>query len=43
MTQIGNEFLRGMGMYITKKRNVLQKGIGIGVGHEKENGIHSGS
>ena len=43
MTQIRNKFLRGMGMYTTIKRNVLQKGIGIDVGCEKENGIHGGS
>ena len=43
MTQIGNKFLWGMEKYTTKKRNILQKGIGIDVGCEKENGIHCGS
>ena len=43
MTQIRNKFLQGMGRYTTKKRNILQKEIGIDVGCEKENGIHGGS
>ena len=41
MTQIGNKFLQGMGMYTTIKRNILQKGIGIGVDCEKKNGVYS--
>ena len=43
MTQIRYKFLRGMGKYITIKRNILQKGIGIGVDREKKNRVHSGS
>ena len=43
MTQIGNKFLQGVGMYTTKRRNILQKEIGIDVGCENENGVHSES